>query len=259
MALPDTYNSNQAALALADPQAAMQPMTPMDMIQAAFQSAIERGAGLEVVDRILQQQREMMEYQDRVAFNTALARVQAKARRVKANAENSQTRSRYANFAALDKELRPLYIDEGLALSFDTAEIDKPDTVRVVCDVSLGGYSRRYHIDMPADGKGAKGNDVMTKTHATGSAISYGKRYLLLMIFNLSVGENDDDGNNAGGMGKLSDPVYLTHEQNIKNAHNMAELTKFYLQAIKAAGEAGDRKSIADFEVMANHRKKELK
>jgi hypothetical protein len=37
----------------------------------------------------------------------------------------------------------------------------------------------------------------MTRTHATGSATSYGSRYLLRMIFNISIGE--DDGNLAGG------------------------------------------------------------
>src|SRR5690606_32576023 len=57
------------------------------------------------------------------------------------------------------------------------------------------GHSRAYHIDMPADGKGAKGGDVMTKTHATGAAASYGMRYLLKMIFNVAVGEEDRDGN----------------------------------------------------------------
>jgi hypothetical protein len=35
---------------------------------------------------------------------------------------------------------------------------------------------------------------VMTRTHATGSAYSYGKRYLLSGIFNLAV-DDDDDGN----------------------------------------------------------------
>src|SRR5262249_39252909 len=52
---------------------------------------------------------------------------------------------------------------------------------------------------MPADGKGPKGGDVMSRTHATGSALSYARRYLLLMIFNISVGGDDDDGNRAGG------------------------------------------------------------
>ena len=67
----------------------------------------------------------------------------------------------------------------------------------MTCTVAKGGFSRVYHIDMPADGKGAKGGDVMTKTHATGAAVSYGMRYLLKMIFNVAVGEDDDDGNLA--------------------------------------------------------------
>ncbi len=52
---------------------------------------------------------------------------------------------------------------------------------------------------MPADGKGAKGGDVMTKTHAAGSAFSYGQRYLLKLIFNVAIGD-DDDGNAAGSV-----------------------------------------------------------
>jgi hypothetical protein len=58
---------------------------------------------------------------------------------------------------------------------------------------------------MPADGKGAKGNDVMTKTHATGSAMSYGSRYLLKLIFNIAIGQDDDDGNGAGGAPRISE------------------------------------------------------
>jgi hypothetical protein len=38
----------------------------------------------------------------------------------------------------------------------------------------------------------------MSKIHATGSAVTYGRRYLLMMIFNLSIGDRDDDGNGAG-------------------------------------------------------------
>jgi hypothetical protein len=50
---------------------------------------------------------------------------------------------------------------------------------------------------MPIDTKGARGGDVMTRTHATGSAYTYGKRYLLIGMFNLAIGD-DDDGNTAG-------------------------------------------------------------
>ncbi len=81
-------------------------------------------------------------------------------------------------------------------MSFDTGEGAAAGWVRVLCYVThSAGFARTYHADMPADGKGAKGGDVMTVTHAVGAAMSYGMRYLLKMIFNVAVGEDDRDGN----------------------------------------------------------------
>lgn len=130
-------------------------------------------------------------------FNGAMASAQAEMRPVAADASNPQTRSKYASYAALDKALRPLYSKYGLALSFNTGDAPA-DSLRVLCDVThIGGHCKTYRIDMPNDGKGAKGGDVMTKTHAQGAAASYGMRYLLKMIFNVAVGEDDRDGNGA--------------------------------------------------------------
>lgn len=136
------------------------------------------------------------------AYAIAMAEAQAEIRPIAADANNPQTRSKYASYAALDRALRPVYTRHGFALSFGTGDTAKPEHVRVTCEVShIGGHTSERHIDMPADGKGAKGGDVMTKTHATGSAASYGMRYLLKMIFNVAVGEDDDDGNSAADVG----------------------------------------------------------
>lgn len=134
------------------------------------------------------------------AFNAAMTAAQAETGRISADATNPQTRSKYASYAALDRVLRPIYTKHGFALSFDTAAETVAEHVRVLCHVShSAGHSRTYQIDMPADGKGAKGGDVMTKTHAVGAAVSYGSRYLLKLIFNVAVGEDDKDGNDVGG------------------------------------------------------------
>lgn len=130
------------------------------------------------------------------AFNESMTAAQIEMRPIAADATNPQTRSRYASYLAIDKAVRPIYTKHGFSLSFNTADGAPEGHVRVVCEVAKGGHSRIYHIDMPADGKGAKGGDVMTKTHAAGSAVTYGQRYLIKMIFNIAVGE-DDDGNRA--------------------------------------------------------------
>lgn len=126
---------------------------------------------------------------------------------VSQDAANPQTKSKYASYAALDKAVRPIYTKYGFGLSFDTADGAPEGWVRVVCRVShKGGHIETRHIDMPADGKGAKGGDVMTKTHATMSAVSYGRRALLKMIFNIAEGKDtDDDGNAADGGDFLSE------------------------------------------------------
>ncbi len=137
--------------------------------------------------------------EDRVAkneFSRAMSLAQAEMRSIATDAYNPATKSRYASYAAIDKPLRPIYTKHGFGLSFNTGETPLAEHVRILCDVShSAGYSVRYHVDMPSDGKGARGGDVMTKTHATGAAIAYGMRYLVKMIFNVAVGEDDTDGN----------------------------------------------------------------
>ena len=181
---------------------------PVQSESAAVLHMIERAARDPSVDITKLQQ--LMEMRERIAnrqaeadFDSSLTGAQSAMGRVRTDSNNPQTKSRYASYGALDAAMRPVYTSHGFALSFNT-ENPAPDVVRVLCRVShKGGHSRTYQIDMPADGKGAKGGDVMTKTHATGSAVSYGMRYLLKMIFNVAVSDRDDDGNGASDTGNV--------------------------------------------------------
>lgn len=167
------------------------------IIQVIERAASNPSVDIDKMERLLQMQERILSRNAESEFTASMTRAQAKIGRVAADATNPQTRSKYATYAALDRVLRPVYTEEGFALSFDTGEAPQPDQVRVLCYVShVSGHTRTHHVDMPADGKGAKGGDVMTKTHAAGAAMQYGMRYLLKLIFNVAVGE-DDDGNSA--------------------------------------------------------------
>lgn len=160
--------------------------------------ALDPSVDVAKLEKLIEMQERIRRINAEAAYSTAMADAQQKMRPVHADASNPQTRSKYASYAALDRALRPIYTEHGFALSFDTADSPLAEHVRVLCKVRhRAGHSDVHHIDMPSDGKGAKGGDVMTKTHAAGSAISYGMRYLLKMIFNVAVGEDDDDGNRA--------------------------------------------------------------
>lgn len=166
------------------------------LMEVIARAASDPSVDIDKMERLIAMQERIQARDAEMAFNRAMNAAQAEMRPIAANASNPQTRSRYATFDKLDRVLRPIYTAHGFSLSFDEGESPKPDHVRVICYVAhVDGHTRTYHRDMPADGKGAKGGDVMTKTHAAGAAGSYGARYLLKGIWNVAVGEDDEDGN----------------------------------------------------------------
>lgn len=181
--------------------AAQQPETA-SLLAVISRAASDPNADIEKMERLMAMYERMESRKAETAFNEAMKAAQSHMGRVAADKTNSQTRSEYATYASLDRMARPIYTECGFALSFDTADAASPEYVQVLCYVSHeAGFTRTYHVNMPADGKGAKGGDVMTKTHAVGSAMTYGQRYLLKQIFNIAIGVDpgDDDGNAASG------------------------------------------------------------
>ena len=165
------------------------------LLNAIIRAASDPAIDIEKMERLLAMHERMVAREAERSFNDAMSLAQEQLGPVARDADNPQTKSKYATYVALDRAIRPVYTKHGFSLSFDTGDATKPEDIRVLCYTGhRDGHSRTYHVDMPADGKGAKGGDVMTKTHATGAAMSYGQRYLLKLIFNIAVGE-DRDGN----------------------------------------------------------------
>ena len=193
----------QKALQITEPQT-----EASNVLQVISRAAADPSVDIEKLERLLAMQERIVAKHAESEFNAALNAAQAEISTIAADAENPQTRSRYATYAKLDKVLRPIYTRHGFSLSFDETDSPKPDHIRVLAILAhRGGHSHTYQKDMPADGKGAKGGDVMTKTHAAGAAASYGMRYLLKGIFNVAIGEEDRDGN------ELTDQPCVTEGQ----------------------------------------------
>lgn len=221
---------------------------------SAMISMIERvaqnpDADIEKLERLLSMQERVMAKNAEMEFTRAMSAAQSNMGRISADATNPQTRSKYATYGKLDKVLRPVYTDNGFSLSFGTEKSDLEGHLRVICHVShVSGHTRMYSVDMPSDGKGAKGGDVMTKTHATGAAMSYGMRYLLKLIFNVAIGEEDNDGNED--VEGLEDAI-----ANIESAEDMQALQATF----KASWSAfTDKSSRAILTRVKDKRKKEL-
>jgi len=151
----------------------------------------------------------------RVAFNAAMAAAQAELPQVVRRAQNTQTNSVYATLEAIGEAIDPIISQHGFSQTFSTSE-GPPGCVRVVCRLAhVGGFERDYQADVPSDLTGIKGAANKTATHAFGSTISYGRRYLTMMIFNVKSHKAmpDDDGNAASRGRTDSEPDWATTEQ----------------------------------------------
>ena len=229
--IPATIGPDASMTRLADEP--LPAPTPLGLIQMAM----SQGCDVDKLERLIALQDRMMAHNAEVEFNAALGRVQAAMGRVSADSNNPQTKSKYSSYAAIDRVCRPLYTAEGFALSFDTEAGPSTETMWVLgLLLHASGHSRTYRTLMPTDGKGAKGGDVMTKTHAAGSAMTYGMRYLVKLIFNVAVGEDDNDGNGAGGGidNQMPEAEFQNHIARIREAADDEALKAAYTAALGA-------------------------
>lgn len=224
-------------------------LAPYNLLEIALQN----NAAIDVIERLAMLREKEMNRNAEIEFTTAMNAAQSELGRIAPDLTNPQTHSRYASYAAIDRVLRPIYSKHGFSLSFDTGDAPHADMVRAICYVShRAGHTRTYRVDMPADGKGAKGGDVMTKTHATGAAMSYGMRYLLKFIFNVAIGEEDTDGN-AARMDDLSERIEW-----IQNCATFDELKRIFGEAYKAAKTLMDAQALKAITAAYEKRKREL-
>ena len=231
-------------------------ITPMSLMQMALETG--KAEQLQILQEMYFKDKERKAEEE---FNLAMNAVQAEIGRVKPNLLNPQTKSRYASYDKLDAELRPIYTRHGFSLSFSEEDSSKPNHVRVICYVSRGGHTRVYRKDMPVVTTGIKGNEMMTLTDATSSADSYGKRYLVKDIFNVAIGEDDDDGNggqqNQGG--RMNEQEAQERYAYFDKCNTFEELENHWRASRAAAIEANDEDAKNAFDSAKNRRKEQLR
>jgi hypothetical protein len=222
-------------------------------VEEILMLAVEKSAGADAIERLVSLQQQLLAKEAETDFNESMNKIQTELRPIQTDAINPSTKSKYASYHQLDRAIRPVYTKYGFSLSFSTTDSPLTDHVRVLCYVSRSGHTRTYQCDMPSDGKGAKGGDVMTKTHAAGSAMSYGMRYLLKMIFNIAVGEDDTDGN---------EPLPNWAQEYIDAFRGLTQINQLrdvFAEAWqKASGPNGDRRSKDYIRIAYEARKKEI-
>lgn len=166
---------------------------PNDLL--AIISSAAGKVDVDTMRALLDMQERVLTRNAEIEFNQDMQKAQSEMQPIVRDAENNNNHSRYARLETIDKKIRPVYTKHGFSLSFNSGEPRNQGSVRILCDVRhVGGHKQHYELEGDLDTTGAKGTSTKTSIQGLGSSVSYLRRYLTLMIFNLQLTNEDTDG-----------------------------------------------------------------
>lgn len=166
-------------------------ITPMQMLQIA----VEKGADVAQLERLLALQERWEATEARKAFVVAMAAFKAspptvqKNKHVKFTTQKGVTEYDHATLDNVVDMITPALSKNGLSHRWET---DQPDggMIKVTCILThILGHSERTTLQSGRDESGGK-NSIQ----GVGSTVSYLQRYTLLAACGLATSEMDDDG-----------------------------------------------------------------
>jgi hypothetical protein len=171
---------------------------PSDIFAVIARAAADPTVDLEKMKGLIQLRNEELSRIAEKEFNQAMTEAQNEMPMVLKLGENTFTKSRYARLEHIKVAIAPVLSKYGFSLMFSEGTSDKPEKIRVLCDVlHRAGHKIQRHMDLSRDDLGANGQPSKTRLHGEGSTFSYGCRYLTTSIFNIVIAGQDDDGNRA--------------------------------------------------------------
>lgn len=122
---------------------------------------------------------------------------------------NSSTNSKYARYEVIEMAIRPIYSEYGFYLTF-SEDVTAGTEIIVECHCvhATSGHKEIFRKSGALDLNGPKGNPNKTPLHASASTVSYLRRQLTCMIFNVVLENEDNDGNRTfADTGELIPPA----------------------------------------------------
>jgi len=222
----------QSELALTAPQAAITPMSLIEMAAA-------RGASIEQMAQLFELKLRVEADEARKAFNVSMAAFKADAVRIVKNvtvAAGPLQGQKYADLFGVVNAVTPALSRHGLSHSWKLTK-DEPQWMEVTCTIKHDlGHSESVSMGAAPD-TGPGRNAIQ----ARGSAKTYLERYTLLAITGMAASGTDTDANTPVDEPRMPEPEYLEWLDGIRQAPNRDALQKVYSDAYKAAGRYGDK------------------
>jgi hypothetical protein len=129
------------------------------------------------------------------AFQRAMIEAQKEMEPVVRRAQNKQTDSKYAKLEQISAIIRPIYQKHGFTPTFNSRVDDRGQKWVTCWLLHDGGHKEYYELPGEIEDAGMKGIKNKTWLQGLGVMVSYLRRYLLCMIFDVILIDEDPDGN----------------------------------------------------------------
>lgn len=149
---------------------------------------------VEKLERMLDMQERVLDRQAEQSFQIAMADMQAELPAIERNGEISirgTVQSRFAKFEDINKAVLPVLQKYGFSITFETNQATGYVSVIGVLR-HKDGHKMSTMLQIPLDTSGSK-----NAVQAVGSSVSYGKRYVMSALLNITTTDDDDDGQGA--------------------------------------------------------------
>jgi hypothetical protein len=157
------------------------------IIQVIERAAMNPDVDIDKMERLLQMQERVLDRQATADYSAAMAAMQTE---IPSIAERGKSHSGgYAKLEDIVDTVRPIMQKHGFAVSFRVNTVERGIEVTGVL-MHRGGHREETTMLLPADTSGSK-----NAVQAFGSSTSYGKRYVLCALLNITTRGEDDDGN----------------------------------------------------------------
>ena len=221
------------------------------MIAMIERLAVSSEVDVDKLEKMLDMQERILAKQSESAYNHAMAEVQASLPVIPKTKKGHN--SEYAPYDEIDRQVKPIYSKFGFSVSFNTKKLEGV-TVYYGTAKHREGHSETKEIELPNDTTGSKNN-----IQAIGSTISYAKRYLLCMLFNIVTGDDVDDDGNAAGNQYISTKSAASIDNRINALKDAKEYRSKFLKYMRSASvreilASDEKKALAAIEAKEKHK-----
>lgn len=172
--------------------APLAPITPMQMLQIA----VERGAELDHLSKLMDLQERWEANEARKAFVAAKAAFSAEAPKLTKNKQvgfdtrgGPRTEYKHATLDHITEAISPALAKHGLSYNWETEQAEA-GLIKVTCILThIQGHRERVMLQAGPDNSGSKNN-----IQAVGSTVTYLQRYTLLAVTGMATADQDVDG-----------------------------------------------------------------